>query len=62
MTCNMSPDAQQVLFPACLTARQRALLHEVAEDYGWTHSSAGAGDERQITICCNAEASSTTQV
>ena len=49
----------QVLFPLCLTARQRALLHEVAEEHGFIHSSTDAGDQRQISICSKADSPNT---
>eukprot|EP00775_Hariotina_reticulata_P006215 gene6215-6451_t len=39
-----------VVFPAGLTARQRALLHEVAESHGLGHISSGEGDARFIAI------------
>jgi len=39
-----------VVFPAGLTARQRALLHEVAEDQGLGHASSGDGDQRCIAV------------
>ena len=42
--------AQQVLFPPTLTARQRALLHEVAESNGVAHASAGEGAERRFRL------------
>ena len=51
----------QVLFPLCLTARQRAILHEVAEEHGFIHSSTDAGDQRQISICSRADSPNTTK-
>ena len=51
----------QVLFPVCLTARQRAILHEVAEEHGFTHSSSDVEGQRQISICSKAESSNTTK-
>lgn len=42
--------AQQILFPPSLTARQRALLHEVAESNGAQHASAGEGAERRLRL------------
>ena len=40
----------QLLFPPFLTARQRAVLHEVAEQAGLPHVSQGEGDERHIAV------------
>jgi ATP-dependent RNA/DNA helicase IGHMBP2 len=33
-----------------LTARQRALLHELSESHGWGHASAGDGDARRLQL------------
>lgn len=40
----------QVLFPASLTPRQRALLHGVAEAEGLPHASEGTDANRRIAI------------
>lgn len=37
-------------FPASLTARQRAILHDIAESAGLHHASAGQGDARHIVV------------
>ncbi|GIL72077.1 hypothetical protein Vretimale_514 [Volvox reticuliferus] len=39
-----------VSFPPCLSARQRAFLHEVAESAGLHHASEGSGEGRFIVI------------
>jgi len=36
--------------PASITARQRALLHAVAEAHGLGHASSGEGSERRMSI------------
>lgn len=40
----------QILLPASLTSRQRALLHEVAEGCGLAHSSTGEGSQRRLIL------------
>ncbi|KFM22807.1 DNA-binding protein SMUBP-2 [Auxenochlorella protothecoides] len=40
----------QILLPASLTSRQRALLHEVAEECGLAHSSTGEGSQRRLIL------------
>lgn len=40
----------QLLFPPSLTARQRAILHLVAEQHGLAHSSQGEGEARRIAL------------
>jgi hypothetical protein len=40
----------QVTFPASLTARQRALLHEFAEGVGLQHASTGEGSDRRLQL------------
>lgn len=40
----------QLVLPSCLTARQRALVHSLAEQHGILHSSAGEGSERYLTL------------
>lgn len=40
----------QLIFPPSVTARQRALLHEVAEQAGLQHLSRGEGAERHIAV------------
>lgn len=42
--------AWQVIFPPTLTARQRAILHQVAEAHGLGHISTGDGEARCISI------------
>ncbi|KAK9808936.1 hypothetical protein WJX72_006613 [[Myrmecia] bisecta] len=44
------PTAVQLVFKPNLTARQRAILHEVAEQHGIPHSSSGEGDARRIRV------------
>ncbi|RMZ52214.1 hypothetical protein APUTEX25_001604, partial [Auxenochlorella protothecoides] len=39
-----------ILLPASLTSRQRALLHEVAEECGLAHSSTGEGSQRRLIL------------
>ena len=52
----------QLVFPPCLSAGQRAVLHEVAARAGLPHSSHGKGAERhlrlgsgeqQVTVLCS---------
>lgn len=40
----------QLVFPASLTARQRAAVHAVGERHGLPHSSQGEGSERRIVL------------
>lgn len=47
--------AVQLVFPPSVTARQRALLHEVAEKAGLQHISRGDGTERHIAVGSGAE-------
>ena len=42
--------SSQVTFPASLTARQRALLHEFAEAVGLQHVSTGDGSARRLQL------------
>lgn len=51
----------QVLFPASLTARQRAILHEIAEEHGFAHNSDDVEGQRQISICSKTRSSDTTK-
>lgn len=37
-------------FPACLTARQRAMVHQVARDQGLRHNSIGKSERRQVVV------------
>jgi hypothetical protein len=48
--CLVAACLSQVVFPAGLTARQRALLHEVAEAQGLGHASSGDGEQRCIAV------------
>ncbi|CAL5218349.1 g9 [Coccomyxa viridis] len=52
----------KVLFPASLTARQRAILHEIAEEHGFAHNSDDVEGQRQISICSKTRSSDTTKV
>eukprot|EP00878_Enallax_costatus_P011993 GHUV01012521.1.p1 GENE.GHUV01012521.1~~GHUV01012521.1.p1 ORF type:complete len:728 (+),score=288.54 GHUV01012521.1:305-2488(+) len=47
---NRDPATCQVSFPPCLSARQRALLHEIAEQRGLGHASRGEGEQRCIVL------------
>lgn len=40
----------QIVLPPCLTARQRAVLHEVAEAHGLDHVSKGDGADRHLVL------------
>lgn len=40
----------QLIFPASLTARQRAAVHAIGERHGLPHSSQGEGAERHIVL------------
>ena len=40
----------QLVFPSSLTARQRAAIHAVGEQYNLPHTSTGEGDTRTITL------------
>jgi hypothetical protein len=40
----------QLVLPPCLTARQRAVLHEVAEAHGMEHASRGDGADRHLVL------------
>ena len=40
----------QLVFPSSLTARQRAAVHAVGEQYNLPHTSTGEGDTRTITL------------
>jgi len=40
----------QVQFPSAVTARQRAVLHDIAARHGLSHGSIGEGDERHIVL------------
>ncbi|KAF8070908.1 Ighmbp2 [Scenedesmus sp. PABB004] len=42
--------AVELTFPSSLTARQRAVLHEVAERAGLGHASVGEGEARAISV------------
>lgn len=37
-------------FPACLTARQRAIVHQAARDEGLCHESVGENEWRQVVV------------
>ena len=39
-----------VLLPPTLTARQRAAVHQAAEEAGLPHESSGDGNERRLTV------------
>ena len=41
---------QGVILPACLTARQRAALHQWAEDSSLAHASIGEGEARRLCL------------
>ena len=43
----------QLVFPASLTSRQRAMVHAIGEAYGLPHSSSGNEDQRYITLGAN---------
>jgi R3H domain len=40
----------QLLFPSTLTARQRAALHKIADQYGLPHGSTGDGVQRRFSF------------
>ena len=44
------PARVQLELPACLTARQRAVLHALAEQHGLGHGSSGEGGARRLTL------------
>lgn len=41
---------QYARLPACVTAKQRAILHALAEQHGIQHSSVGDGEARQLLL------------
>ncbi|XP_023675485.2 DNA-binding protein SMUBP-2 [Paramormyrops kingsleyae] len=44
------PERSRLDFPASLSARDRLLVHQIAEELGLSHKSAGTGRERRITV------------
>ena len=58
----LSIDSVQVHFPPCVTARQRAVLHHLAEETGLRHHSAGEEQARIITLGSDKQPSSQAQV
>lgn len=44
------PPQVQLIFPSTLTARHRAILHAVGEQYGLPHVSTGEGNDRKLTL------------
>lgn len=40
----------QFLFPACLSPKQRAILHELANSHGEPHASTEEGTNRRLSI------------
>ncbi|KAG7670496.1 hypothetical protein KSW81_003059 [Nannochloris sp. 'desiccata'] len=52
------PPQVQLIFPSTLTARQRAILHAVGEQYGLPHVSTGEGDDRNLTLGTSKDESS----
>ena len=48
--CGDHRHVAQVMLPAAVTARQRAVLHSLAEEHGLTHNSRGDGGQRRITL------------
>jgi hypothetical protein len=42
--------SRQLILPPCLTARQRAVLHQLAEQHGLQHESSGEGTDRRLTL------------
>lgn len=40
----------QLVFPPTLSAKQRAMMHDIAEQLGIDHGSAGEGAARHITM------------
>jgi hypothetical protein len=45
--CMLAP---QLIFPPSLTARQRAVLHELGEAHGLSHESLGEGPARHLRL------------
>ena len=44
------PACRYLRLPACLSAKQRAILHELAEQHGLEHASVGDGEARQLLL------------
>jgi hypothetical protein len=47
LLCMLAP---QLIFPPSLTARQRAVLHELGEAHGLSHESLGEGPARHLRL------------
>ena len=46
----VSSGCKYVRLPPCVNAKQRAVLHALAEKHGLAHSSSGEGDARQLLL------------
>ncbi|KAK9915598.1 hypothetical protein WJX75_001370 [Coccomyxa subellipsoidea] len=51
----------QVEFPSAVSARQRAVLHDIASHHGLSHTSAGDDDERRITLGSSSSSKAPTE-